>query len=328
MIVVTGGAGFIGSNLVAALARAGRTDIVVCDRLGSADKWRNLAKHELADLIAPDRLPAFLAANAAAIDAVVHMGAISATTAVDADQVVETNFRLSWELWNWCAQSATRFIYASSAATYGDGSAGFDDEESPAALARLRPLNPYGWSKHLFDRRVLRAAAEERRRPPQWVGLKFFNVYGPNEYHKEGMRSLVARQFAAVQAGEPARLFASDRPQWADGGQQRDFIWVGDTVDVILWLLDHPEVSGLFNLGTGQARSWNDMAAALFAALGEAPRIQYVPMDARLQGHYQYHTEARMDRLRAAGYGRPFTSVEEGVRRYVQDHLTAADPYA
>lgn len=235
MILVTGGAGFIGSNLVAALAERGKR-VVVCDRLGTGDKWRNLAKHALYDFVAPEGLEAALERHREALSAVVHLGAISATTERDVDLLIETNFRLSCRLWDWCAANRKRLIYASSAATYGDGAAGFEDD--PAALGRLRPLNPYGWSKHLFDGHVLRSVEGEGPVPPQWVGLKFFNVYGPNEYHKGDMRSAVARNFPALAAGEPMRLFRSYRPDYADGAQRRDFIYVRDCVEVMIWLLD------------------------------------------------------------------------------------------
>ncbi|WP_114394286.1 ADP-glyceromanno-heptose 6-epimerase [Oleisolibacter albus] len=327
MLVVTGGAGFIGSNLVAALEARGLGPIVVCDQLGSGDKWRNLAKRCLHDLIPPQALFAYLDRHAGEVESVFHLGAISATTERDADLITANNFRLSLDLWDWCQRTETRLIYASSAATYGDGSAGFDDDPAPAALARLRPLNPYGWSKHLFDRRILAGLALSGRRPPQWAGLKFFNVYGPNEHHKGEMQSVVAKLYPLLAAGEPARLFASDRPDYPDGGQKRDFVWVGDCVDVMLWLHATPTVNGLFNLGTGQARSWNDLAAAVFAAMNRPQRIDYIPMPPHLSGKYQYFTEARMDRLRAAGYTAPFTSLEDGVRRYVQDYLSAPDPY-
>jgi ADP-L-glycero-D-manno-heptose 6-epimerase len=212
-------------------------------------------------------------------------------------------------------------IYASSAATYGDGAAGFDDDGSPAALARLRPLNAYGWSKHLTDRRIARIVAEGGPRPPQWAGLKFFNVYGPGEDHKGAQRSVVPQVWRQVRSGGPARLFRSYRPGVPDGEQRRDFVWIGDAVAVMLWLLDRPEVSGLFNVGSGWARSFNDLAQAVFAALGREPRIEYVDMPARLRDRYQYFTEAPIDRLRRAGYDAPMTTLEEGVRRYVRDHL-------
>jgi len=327
MIVVTGGAGFIGSNLLAGLEARGLGDLVAVDRLGEGDKWRNIAKRELAAFVPPHELLAFLEANAPEIDCVFHLCAISSTTERDADLIVENNFSLSLKLWDWCSWRGARLIYASSAATYGDGKTGFEDDGSVEGLARLRPLNAYGWSKHAFDRRVARLVAEGRAHPPQWAGLKFFNVYGPNEYHKGGMKSVAAQIVPRALAGEAARLFRSHNPDYEDGGQLRDFVWVGDCVDVMLWLYDHPEVSGLFNLGSGKARSFRDLANSVFAALGQAPRIDYVDTPGELREKYQYFTEARMERLRRAGYDRPFTSLEDGVGRYVREHLTQPDPY-
>ena len=322
MILVTGGAGFIGSNLHAALARRGMEAVVV-DRLGDGGKWRNLASHPPVQVIRPDALDAFLATRPP-VEMVFHLGAISETTATDGDLVWETNVALSWRLWQWCAERRARFVYASSAATYGDGAAGFDDD--PALLRHLRPLNLYGWTKHAFDLRVLAAAGGAA--PPQWAGLKFFNVYGPNEYHKGRMVSVVKVKHDEVAAGQPARLFRSDRAGLADGAQRRDFIWVGDVVDVMLWLLDRPEVSGLFNLGTGTARSYLDLAHAVCDAAGRPRSVAFIDMPRALHGQYQSFTEARMDRLRAAGYAGQFTPLEEGVRRYVQDYLGAPERYA
>ncbi len=327
MIVITGGAGFIGSNLAAALDGRGGDDIVVCDRLGVGDKWRNIAKRELADIVAPEALFDHLDARAGEISAVFHLGAASSTTEADGDFLVANNFRFSLRLWEWCTRHSVRLIYASSAATYGDGSEGFVDDFSVAGLARLRPLNAYGWSKHVFDRRVARLLDAGAKRPPQWVGLKFFNVYGPNEYHKGDMQSVVAQKFPQAARGDAVRLFKSHHPRYADGGQLRDFIWVGDCVDVMLWLHDHPSVSGLFNLGTGKARSFADLAAAIFSALGKERRIDYVDMPLAIRDRYQYFTQAEMGRLRAAGYDRPFTSLEDGVARYVQSYLSIDDPY-
>jgi ADP-L-glycero-D-manno-heptose 6-epimerase len=326
MILVTGGAGFIGSNIVAALEERG-TGVAVCDRLRQADKWRNIARRELVALVAPEDLSGWLQNHAEGIEAVVHMGAISSTTERDADLIVATNFRLSCDLWRWCAATSTPLVYASSAATYGDGSAGFDDDPAPAALARLRPLNPYGWSKHLFDRWVVRTVADGGPAPPQWVGLKFFNVYGPNEYHKGGMKSVVAQKYPAAAAGEPVTLFRSCRPDVPDGGQRRDFVWVGDCVAVVEWFLEHAEVSGLYNLGTGEDRSFADLARALLAAVGRPERIAYVDMPEEIRDRYQYFTRAKMDRLREAGYPRPFTPLEEGVREYVHGFLAQPEPY-
>lgn len=309
MIVITGGAGFIGSNLHAALVRRGAAPVVV-DTLGTHGQWRNLAQHPPARLIHPGALDAFLAERPP-IDAIVHLGAISDTTATDGDLVWGTNVDLPQRLFDWCVRHEAQFIYASSAATYGDGRHGFDDD--PALLTSLRPLNLYGWTKHAFDLHVRAAPA----RPRQCVGLKFFNVYGPNEYHKGHMISVVKRKYDEVAAGHPARLFRSDRADVADGEQRRDFIHVDDTVDAMLWLLDHPDVSGLFNLGTGQARSYRDLAHVVCDAAGRPRAIETIDMPAALRGHYQSYTQARMDRLRAAGYDRPFTSLEDGVARYV-----------
>ena len=232
MILVTGGAGFIGSNMVAALCERG-FDVVVCDRLESNDKWRNVARHALFDIVPPERVFDWLSTGPQ-IDAVIHMGAISATTATDADLVFDVNVTFSTQLWDWCARGSVPFIYASSAATYGNGSAGFDDDASLEALARLRPLNAYGWSKHFFDRRVARRVAAAEPAPPQWVGLKFFNVYGPNEYHKGPMQSVVAQKYPLVASGQPVTLFTSHHPDYPDGGQLRDFVFVDDCVDVML----------------------------------------------------------------------------------------------
>ncbi len=317
MILVTGGAGFIGSNLHAALARRDVPAVVV-DWLGDAGKWRNLARHPPAQIVRPDALDAFLATRPP-VRMVFHLGAISETTATDGDLAWETNVALSWHLWQWCAEHRARFVYASSASTYGDGAAGFDDD--PALLRGLRPLNLYGWTKHAFDLRVMAALAADEPSPPQWAGLKFFNVYGPNEYHKGRMVSVVKVKHDEVAAGQPTRLFRSDRAGLPDGAQRRDFIWVGDVVDVMLWLLDRPEVSGLFNLGTGTARTYLDLAHAVCDAAGRPRAVEFVDMPQALQGQYQSFTEARMDRLRAAGYAGQFTPLEEGVRRYVQDHL-------
>ena len=323
MILVTGGAGFIGSNLQARLHARG-TETIVVDRLGSGVKWRNLAAHPPARLVGPNELGAFLDGRPR-VDAVVHLGAISDTTVRDADLAWRVNVGLSELLLDWCARTETRLIYASSAATYGDGGHGFDDD--PALLTQLRPLNLYGWTKHVFDLAVARRARERHAMPPQCVGLKFFNVYGPNEYHKGAMVSVVKRIYDAVAAGGPALLFRSSRPDIADGAQSRDFIDVADVVDIILWLLETPRVSGLFNAGTGAARSYLDLAHAVADAAGRERRVEFIDMPDNLRGQYQYRTEARIDRLRAAGYpGRP-TTLEAGIGRYVRDHLAQASPF-
>lgn len=328
MYVVTGGAGFIGSNVIWGLEQRGADRIVVCDRMRSDDiKWRNVAKRALYDIVSPDRLFDWLHDEADNVDAVIHMGAISATTERDADLIVDTNFRLSRDLWTWCAEHHVPLIYASSAATYGDGSQGFDDDWSQPALAELRPMNAYGWSKLLFDRWVAGAIDRGEPHPPHWAGLRFFNVYGPNEYHKGRMQSVVAQIYPVAAAEKPATLFKSHHPDYADGGQLRDFVSVDDCVDMVLWLLDHPKVNGIFNAGSGQARSFADLAAAVYAAVGHDPKIEYVPTPEDIRDKYQYFTEARMERLRAAGYDRPATSLEDGVARYVREFLDTDDPH-
>lgn len=328
MIVVTGGAGFIGSNIVARLCSADTADVVVCDRLEEAalGKWKNIAKHPIADFWQPEELFQQLERHAARIEAVVHMGAISSTTEPDADLILRTNFSLSRDLWDWCALRDARLVYASSAATYGDGEQGFEDADDLESLSRLRPLNAYGYSKYLFDQYAAKQA-DEGHAPSQWAGLKFFNVYGPNEYHKGGMKSVVAQIWPKVAADEPVTLFRSHNPNYADGGQMRDFVFVDDVVDIIDWLLETPAVSGVFNAGSGQARSFLDLANATFAAASKTPRIEYVDTPESIRDKYQYFTEARMERVRAAGYAGQSTPLEEGVRRYVQDFLMQADPY-
>ena len=342
MILVTGGAGFIGSNIVADLVAD--HEVAVCDRLGPADdgKWRNLAKHPIADFIAPEAIWAWLARRGEAVEAVVHMGAISSTTHPDADEVMHTNFGLSRDLWDWCAAHQRRLIYASSAATYGDGAAGFDDADDLDSLSKLRPLNVYGWSKALFDIHA-RREADRGHAPAQWAGLKFFNVYGPNEGHKGPMKSVACQIWPKVAAGEPVRLFKSHRegfadggqvqlfqshnPDYADGGQMRDFVYVRDAVQIVSWLLEAPTVSGVFNVGSGQARSFKDLAVATFAAAGKAPAITYVPTPEAIRDRYQYYTVGKIDRLRAAGYGGKATSLDQGVADYVQNYLAKDDPY-
>lgn len=325
MLLVTGGAGFIGSNVVAGLNAAGRTDITVNDRLGTDAKWRNLGKRQIADFVAPADLWRWLEGRA--VEAVIHLGAIADTTATDADLVMETNFRLSLRLLDWCTIHRVRFIYASSAATYGDGSAGFADDWSPAALRNLRPLNLYGWSKHQFDLVVSDRRSRRDNLPPQWTGLKFFNVFGPNEYHKGAMASVLARVFDRAKAGERVRLFKSHREGIADGDQRRDFIYVDDAVAVVQWLLDHPMVCGIYNVGTGSARSFREMITAMFAAMNRDPAIDYIDMPPEIRPNYQYFTQAENDNLRAAGFTAQFTPLETAVTDYVTRYLMQSDRY-
>ncbi len=325
MLLVTGGAGFIGSNVVAALNVAGRSDVAICDLLGHEGKWRNLAKRQLADIVPPAGLADWLKGRS--LDAVIHLGAISETTATDGDLVIETNFRFSMRLLDWCTAHSVPLIYASSAATYGDRTEDFDDEASLPALKELRPMNLYGWSKHLFDQAVAERVARGDKLPPQWAGLKFFNVFGPNEYHKGAMMSVLAKRFDDIKAGRVVQLFKSHREGIADGDQRRDFIYVDDVVRVIMWLLSTPSVSGLFNVGTGKARSFKDMMLAAYAALGTTPNIEYVDMPEAIRGSYQYFTEAEIDRLCRAGYNGGFTNLEDAVRAYVTGYLDQPDRF-
>jgi ADP-L-glycero-D-manno-heptose 6-epimerase len=326
MFLVTGGAGFIGSNVVASLEQAGAGDIVVNDVLGQDDaKWRNLAKHRIADIVPPAELMAWL--DSRKLEAVIHMGAISDTTATDGDLVMENNFRLSLRLLDWCTEHRTPFIYASSAATYGDGAQGFDDDWSPEDLHKLQPMNLYGYSKHLFDLAVAERHAKKEKLPPHWAGLKFFNVYGPNEYHKRHMMSVLAKVFDEAKAGKPVKLFKSYKENIADGDQRRDFIYVDDAVAVLRWLLDSTSVNGIFNVGTGKAESFRDMIGAMFKALKREPNIEYIDMPEAIRSQYQYFTQANVENLRRSGYNAGFTRLKEAVGRYVTGYLDCADRY-
>jgi ADP-L-glycero-D-manno-heptose 6-epimerase len=326
MFLVTGGAGFIGSNIVASLNDAGHTDVVVNDFLGGDDdKWRNLGKRQIADVVPPADLAKWLGSRK--LDAVVHMGAISDTTATDADLVMENNFRLSLRLLDWCTETRTPFIYASSAATYGDGTQGFTDDWSLEALRQLKPMNLYGWSKHQFDLALVDRVVKKQKLPPQWAGLKFFNVFGPNEYHKGHMASVLAKVFDSAKAGDPIRLFKSHKEGIADGDQRRDFIYVDDAVSVVRWLMDTPNVCGIFNTGTGKARSFREMIEAMFAAMNKPANIEYVDMPDNIRGQYQYFTQADTTQLQRAGYNAGFMPLEESVADYVTGYLNNTDRY-
>jgi ADP-L-glycero-D-manno-heptose 6-epimerase len=326
MHIVTGGAGFIGSNILKALEEKGYKDTVVCDVLGTDEKWRNISKRELGTIILPQELFTFLNQNASRINTIFHMGAISTTTEKDADAIVANNLRLSQSLWSWCGVHKKRFIYASSAATYGAGEAGFTDNESPHFLSKLQPLNAYGWSKHLFDRWVARLSSSDAEKPKQCVGLKFFNVYGPNEYHKGGQRSVVSQAFDTIKKGGAVKLFKSTSPDYQDGGQLRDFIYVKDCVNAIMWFYENPHLEGLYNVGTGKARSFEDLAKAVYKALDQKPHIQYIEMPENLRNTYQNFTEADQTKLSNAGFTSSY-SLEEGIKEYVQSFLVRTDPY-
>lgn len=316
-IIVTGGAGFIGSCVVRTLNEAGIDDILAVDHIAETDKWLNLRNKRYRAYIHKDRFMAELPEiGRGGVQAVIHMGACSSTTERNFDYLYQNNFEYTKALWNWCAENSVPFIYASSAATYGDGSNGFNDRDD---IDLLRPLNGYGYSKQLFDLWVKHQATAF---PPQHAGLKFFNVYGPNEYFKGSMASMVFHGYRQIRESGQIRLFKSCNPNYADGEQLRDFVYVKDICNVILWLLEHPSVSGLFNVGTGRAQSFRELAEATFHALGIAPNIEYIPMPEHLREKYQYYTKAEMDKLRQAGYDAPFMTVEEGAADYVQEYLS------
>jgi ADP-L-glycero-D-manno-heptose 6-epimerase len=325
MIVVTGAAGFIGSNIVSTLNERGRDDIAICDWLGSGPKWRNLAKAGFVEWISPPDLTSWLARRTD-VEAIVHMGAISSTTAQDGDAVIANNFRLSLDLLDFCTDRAIPFLYASSAAVYGDGGLGFEDDVSPAAVRALRPLNLYGWSKRQFDFVVADRIARRAQMPPSCVGLRFFNVFGPNEYHKDDMQSIVAKIAGPIGRGEGITLFKSHREGIDDGDQRRDFIYVKDAVTLSLYLHDR-RTTGIFNIGTGHARSFRELAVATFAAFGRAPEIDYVDMPESIRDKYQYFTQASLQRIRSIDFATPFSSLEESVADYVQHYLDRDDPY-
>lgn len=326
MIVVTGGAGFIGSNIVAALNDVGRMDVVVCDSLGSDGKWQNLRKRVVQDIVPPYELMAWLCQRGD-VEAIIHMGANSSTLAQDGDEVIQNNFRFSLALLDWCAKQGVKFIYASSAATYGDGARGFNDDLSLAHLRTLRPLNLYGWSKHLFDQVVATRRETGQPLPPLCIGLKFFNVFGPNEHHKGPMMSLASKYFGKIKEGKTIDLFRSHNPDYKDGEQLRDFVYVSDITDIILWLLDQREGVALYNLGSGQARTFIDLVGAIFDTLKLEPRIRFVDMPEAMRARYQYFTEADDTRLRMAGYNKPGTTLENAIRHFVQNYLDKNDQY-
>jgi len=321
MIVITGGAGMIGSMIAWHLNQSGRDDLVIVDRTQHADQWQNLCHRRYANYLDKDELSTWLNSGVH-IDAIIHMGAISATTERDFNRLVQDNIRYSQHLWQWCTDRQVPFLYASSAATYGDGERGYDDSDS----SDLRPLNGYGYSKQFFDQWALQQVAANNA-PPQWCGFKFFNVYGPNEYHKERMASVAFHSFNQFRESGTIKLFRSHRAGFEDGMQLRDFVYVKDAASVVAYFLENTEKSGIFNVGTGDARAFLDLANAVITSQGKTPDITFIDMPLDLQGKYQYYTQANIAKLRAAGYDRPFTSLEDGVRDYVQHYLMQEDPY-
>ncbi|NTW17142.1 MAG: ADP-glyceromanno-heptose 6-epimerase [Syntrophaceae bacterium] len=322
MIIVTGGAGFIGSAFIWKLNAEGISDIVIVDELGQADKWKNLVNRRYVEYIHKDVFLRMLRSEQMPFkpDAIIHMGACSSTTERNADYLMDNNYHYTCRLAEWALARDIRFIYASSAATYGDGSQGFSDENT--VTESLRPINMYGYSKQLFDLWVLRNKVDTKI-----AGIKFFNVFGPNEYHKGDMRSVVHKAFEQIRDTGAVRLFKSHKPEYPDGGQMRDFVYVKDCVEVMWWLLQYPTIHGIFNLGTGRARTWNDLIHAVFSAMNMKPRIEYFDMPPEIRDQYQYFTEARMDKLQRAGYPVSFQPLEAAVQDYVVNYLQMPDPH-
>ena len=316
MIIVTGGAGFIGSSLVQRLNELGESKIIIVDDLGTDEKWKNLVPLKFDDFVHKDDFISMVLDREFPFetDSIIHMGANSSTTEKDADHLFSNNYLYTKELAQYCLEKNIRFIYASSAATYGDGSLGFDDDENKLGL--LRPLNMYGYSKQLFDLWAKRNGAFDKI-----VGLKYFNVFGPNEYHKGDMRSVVHKAFEQVRDTGKVRLFKSLNPKYKDGEQLRDFIYIKDAVEMTLFFLDKPNTSGLFNIGSGKARTWNDLVTALFKAMNKPVKIEYIELPQHLQDKYQYFTEANIVKIKKAGFTTPTTSLEDGVADYVKSYL-------
>jgi ADP-L-glycero-D-manno-heptose 6-epimerase len=322
MYIVTGGAGFIGSAMVWKLNQMGIDDILVVDNLSTSEKWNNLVGLRYEDYLHRDQFLKLILEGDDPFEtqAVVHMGACSSTTERNADFLMENNYRYTQYVCRHCLSHDARFINASSAATYGDGEWGFDDDH--AGIDRLRPLNMYGYSKQLFDLWAKQGGMLERI-----VSLKFFNVFGPNEYHKDDMRSVICKAHKQILETGKLKLFKSYREEYPHGGQKRDFVYIKDCVDIMAWFLTNPDKNGIFNIGTGNARTWNDLANAVFAAMDRTPEIEYIPMPESIRDKYQYFTEAKMDKLAAAGCDVAMTSLEDGAADYVRNYLDKENPY-
>jgi ADP-L-glycero-D-manno-heptose 6-epimerase len=322
MIIVTGGAGFIGSAFVEKLNQEGIDDIIIVDNLGDTDKWKNLAGRRFSDYIHKYDFPELLQENklGGVVEFIIHLGACSSTTMREADYLMENNYRYSRDLAQWAVKNEVRFIYASSAATYGDGSQGFSDSDE--TTPKLLPQNIYGYSKQLMDLWALRSGMLQST-----VGLKFFNVFGPNEYHKGDMRSVVVKAYQEIEETGSVRLFKSYRPEFKDGEQKRDFVYVKDVVNIIWWLMNRPKVNGIFNVGGGQPRSWLDLARAVFKAMDKPPQIEFIDMPDPLRDRYQYFTCADMTKLAATGCPMRFTSLEDAVQDYVVNYLESGKLY-
>ncbi|QQS36059.1 MAG: ADP-glyceromanno-heptose 6-epimerase [Ignavibacteriales bacterium] len=315
MIVVTGGAGFIGSAIVWRLNELGNNNIIIVDELGKDEKWKNLVGLNFHDFINKNEFIEKINSGLGfKIESIIHMGANSSTTEKDADHLLKNNYEYTKILAEYSLKNNIRFIYASSAATYGDGELGFNDDES--SFHSLRPLNMYGYSKSLFDLWAIRTGAANNI-----VGIKYFNVYGPNEYHKGDMRSVVHKAFEQIRDTGKVKLFKSRNADYKDGEQMRDFVYVKDAVDMTLFFVDKKDRNGIFNVGAGKARTWNDLVKAIFSAMNKELKIEYIDLPDHLAGKYQYFTEAVLDKIKKAGYNKPLTPLEDGVTDYVKNYL-------
>lgn len=333
MIIITGGAGMIGSIIAwhlntkpNALGQV-RDDLVIVDHITHEEQWQNLVHRQYVEYLNKEQLFDFLDGNDD-ITAVIHMGAISATTERDFNKLIAANIHYSQDVWGWCAEHSVPFFYASSAATYGNGEEGYDD----ASIENLRPLNGYGYSKHCFDQWVLRQIAQNKPAPPAWAGFKFFNVYGPNEYHKERMASVAFHSFNQFKDAGTVKLFKSHKQGYDDGMQLRDFVYVKDAAAVVVFFLEQalhgkPCANSIYNIGTGTARAFKDLTTSVMTSMGKTPNITYIDMPEDLQGKYQYFTQATTTKLRATGYNQAFFSLEDGVKDYVQNYLMLDDAY-
>ncbi|MGL5122897.1 MAG: ADP-glyceromanno-heptose 6-epimerase [Fusobacteriaceae bacterium] len=329
MIIVTGAAGFIGSTFIWKLNTMGIKDIIAVDKMRNGEKWLNLRKREYSDWVDKDELFSWLACNenAKKITGVVHVGACSATTETDGDFLMNNNYDYTKKLWNFCAENNINFVYASSAATYGLGELGYNDEMTEEEFQKLMPLNKYGYSKKYFDD----WAFKQEKKPKQWQGIKYFNVYGPQEYHKERMASMVFHTYNQFNESGKVKLFKSHKKEYKDGEQLRDFIYIKDVLDVMYYFLMEKVESGVYNLGTGKARSFYDLSLTTMRAIKSDVKgedvIEFIPMPEDLRGRYQYFTEASMNKLKKSGYKKEFYTLEEGIKDYVENYLSKEDPY-
>ena len=325
MFIITGGAGFIGSNLVEFFSEKLQKKVCIIDHFDNQN-IKNIEKRNNIIKIFPSEIKNFLNKNIDDIEIVIHMGAITSTVESNAELIVKNNIDLSIFLWNWCTKNKKRFIYASSAATYGDGKNNFDDNQSLEYLNQLNPLNLYGWSKHIIDKYFIKQI-KNKSYPPQWIGLKFFNVYGPNEYHKNDMKSIVCKIYDKLKNNEKINLFKSHNFNYKDGEQLRDFVYVKDIVKVIDWFEKNKDISGIFNVGYGEARSFNDLVSAIFTYTNKEKKIHYIDTPLNIRKNYQYYTKANIFKLRNTGFNHKFFSLEEGIKDYVRSHLMQKDKF-